>query len=703
MGATLPVASLSEQRRVPNATRVRRVCGARRQAAQVVPCAGRSAVSAHIVRDSTSSVPAAQPGSATGTTAKVVDPVPAQCEDSPPSEMDLDVAAGYEQLLQISEDDEEGPAQGASPHRYERRPNQYLPSHCLSNDQSPADDLLEDGVVSYGFPSQGGRGFLVEGAPSSSHLSCSDLSVNNVCDMEDSDQEDDDTDNTVVQKPPPSTTTTVVCRLTLHGSNSPTMRRRPHGGYRPIVQCSFRPKEPSTAAHDSIEAAASPCGSDPMEATASSFRPKEPSTAAHDSMEAAAPPCGADPMEATAPSCSAASSFRPKGPSTAAHDSMEAAAPPCGADRMEATAPSCSAASSFRPKGPSTAAHDSMEAAASTCGADPMEATAPSCSAASSFRPKEPSTAAHDSMEAAASPCGADPMEATAPSCSAASSFRPKEPSTAAHGKEGLVLETTAASNRQALPDSMEVTAPPCGADPMEATAPSCSAASSFRPKGPSTAAHGEEGLVPHGGYSPIVQCSLQLPAQRLESEGHCMSSLQIPEQRLRTLNRCSCLNVRRRPHGGYSPIVQCSLQLPAQRTPQPLPMVRKDLCWKQQPASNRQALPDSMEVTAPPCGADPMEATAPSCSAASSFRPKEPSTAAHDSMEVTAPPCGADPMEATAPSCSAASSFRPEEPSTAVHDSMEAADSPCSADPIEAIVQFAAGAPTGDTVHILL
>ncbi|XP_042145867.1 fat-like cadherin-related tumor suppressor homolog isoform X2 [Ixodes scapularis] len=117
---------------------------------------------------------------------------------------------GYEQLLQISEDDEEEPAQGASPHRYERHPNQYLPSHCLSNDQSPADDLSEDGVVSYGFPSQGGRGFLVEGAPSSSHLSCSDLSVNNVCDIEDSDEDDDDTDNTVVQKPPPSTTTTVV-------------------------------------------------------------------------------------------------------------------------------------------------------------------------------------------------------------------------------------------------------------------------------------------------------------------------------------------------------------------------------------------------------------------------------------------------------------------------------------------------------------
>ncbi|CAN8006700.1 unnamed protein product, partial [Ixodes hexagonus] len=100
----------------------------------------------------------------------------------------------------ISEDDEEA-AQSGSPHRYERHPNQYLPSHCLSNDQSPADDLSDDGVVSYGFPSQGGRGFLVEGAvPPSSHLSCSDLSVNNVCDIEDSDEDDDDTDNTVVRK-----------------------------------------------------------------------------------------------------------------------------------------------------------------------------------------------------------------------------------------------------------------------------------------------------------------------------------------------------------------------------------------------------------------------------------------------------------------------------------------------------------------------
>ncbi|KAM7307860.1 uncharacterized protein ISCGN_011496 [Ixodes scapularis] len=73
----------------------------------------------------------------------------------------------------------------------------------------------------------------------------------------------------------------------------------------------------------------------------------------------------------------------------------------------------------------------------------------------------------------------------------------------------------------------------------------------------------------------------------------------------------------------------------------------------------------DSMEATAPPCGADPMKATAPSCSAASSFRPKGLSTAAHDSMEVTAPPCGADPMEATAPSFSSPLEFRPVTPST--------------------------------------
>ncbi|XP_042143149.1 uncharacterized protein LOC121833707 [Ixodes scapularis] len=53
-----------------------------------------------------------------------------------------------------------------------------------------------------------------------------------------------------------------------------------------------------------------------MEATASSFRPEEPSTAAHDSMEATASPCGADSTEATAPSCSSPLDFRPVTPST---------------------------------------------------------------------------------------------------------------------------------------------------------------------------------------------------------------------------------------------------------------------------------------------------------------------------------------------------------------------------------------------------
>ena len=38
----------------------------------------------------------------------------------------------------------------------------------------------------------------------------------------------------------------------------------------------------------------------------------------------------------------------------------------------------------------------------------------------------------------------ADPMEATSSSCSAASTFRPEEPSTAAHGEEGLLLKTSA-------------------------------------------------------------------------------------------------------------------------------------------------------------------------------------------------------------------------------------------------------------------
>lgn len=115
---------------------------------------------------------------------------------------------GYEQLLQISEDDEDT-GDPSSPHRYERHPNQYLPSHCLSNDPSPGDNLSDDGVVSYGFPTQGGRGFLVgTTAPVTPHLSCSDLSVGNVCDIEDS-EEDDDTDNTVVRKPLATSTTMV--------------------------------------------------------------------------------------------------------------------------------------------------------------------------------------------------------------------------------------------------------------------------------------------------------------------------------------------------------------------------------------------------------------------------------------------------------------------------------------------------------------
>lgn len=118
------------------------------------------------------------------------------------------ILQGYEQLLQISEDDEDT-GDPSSPHRYERHPNQYLPSHCLSNDPSPGDNLSDDGVVSYGFPTQGGRGFLVgTTAPVTPHLSCSDLSVGNVCDIEDS-EEDDDTDNTVVRKPLATSTTMV--------------------------------------------------------------------------------------------------------------------------------------------------------------------------------------------------------------------------------------------------------------------------------------------------------------------------------------------------------------------------------------------------------------------------------------------------------------------------------------------------------------
>lgn len=58
---------------------------------------------------SVSSVPAAQPESATGTTAKVVDPVPAQSEDSHPMEMDFDVAAVKRRHDEVSAASQERP------------------------------------------------------------------------------------------------------------------------------------------------------------------------------------------------------------------------------------------------------------------------------------------------------------------------------------------------------------------------------------------------------------------------------------------------------------------------------------------------------------------------------------------------------------------------------------------------------------------
>nr|XP_042897100.1 fat-like cadherin-related tumor suppressor homolog isoform X1 [Parasteatoda tepidariorum] len=93
-----------------------------------------------------------------------------------------------------------------SPHKYQRHPNSYLPTHATSTantspdhtwngDQRQICDLSDDEVMTYGFPSQGGRGFLRDGLDNlsmsvggytSTNASFSDIS-GAICGIDDSD------------------------------------------------------------------------------------------------------------------------------------------------------------------------------------------------------------------------------------------------------------------------------------------------------------------------------------------------------------------------------------------------------------------------------------------------------------------------------------------------------------------------------------
>lgn len=115
----------------------------------------------------------------------------------------------------------------SSPLRYQSHPNQYLPKHSLGTIPSPnhswttqsqfrnISDISDDDIVSYGFPTHGGRGFRLDAelgtSPpnfrhssgpmdcisasgyTSTNASCSDISAN-VCDIEDSEVNFSDTD-----------------------------------------------------------------------------------------------------------------------------------------------------------------------------------------------------------------------------------------------------------------------------------------------------------------------------------------------------------------------------------------------------------------------------------------------------------------------------------------------------------------------------
>ncbi|KAG8186896.1 hypothetical protein JTE90_023783 [Oedothorax gibbosus] len=114
----------------------------------------------------------------------------------------------------------------ASPHKYQRHPNSYLPAHATSTantspdhtwngDQRQVCDLSDDEVMTYGFPPQGGRGFHVQVDPSgmdnmsmsvggytSTNASFSDIS-GAVCEIDDSEANCSDGDYEGVGAKPP--------------------------------------------------------------------------------------------------------------------------------------------------------------------------------------------------------------------------------------------------------------------------------------------------------------------------------------------------------------------------------------------------------------------------------------------------------------------------------------------------------------------
>ncbi|KAF8767201.1 Fat-like cadherin-related tumor suppressor [Argiope bruennichi] len=114
----------------------------------------------------------------------------------------------------------------ASPHKYQRHPNSYLPTHTTStantspdhtwnNNQRQISDLSDDEVMTYGFPPQGGRGFHVPmdasgldsmsmsiGGYTSTNASFSDIS-GAVCEIDDSEANCSDVDYESVDVKPP--------------------------------------------------------------------------------------------------------------------------------------------------------------------------------------------------------------------------------------------------------------------------------------------------------------------------------------------------------------------------------------------------------------------------------------------------------------------------------------------------------------------
>ncbi|GFQ74088.1 fat-like cadherin-related tumor suppressor homolog [Trichonephila clavata] len=115
----------------------------------------------------------------------------------------------------------------ASPHKYQRHPNSYLPTHTTStantspdhtwnNNQRQICDLSDDEVMTYGFPPQGGRGFHVPvdasgldsmsmsiGGYTSTNASFSDIS-GAVCEIDDSEANCSDVDYEGVEVKPPA-------------------------------------------------------------------------------------------------------------------------------------------------------------------------------------------------------------------------------------------------------------------------------------------------------------------------------------------------------------------------------------------------------------------------------------------------------------------------------------------------------------------